>query len=70
MAGGAQHDRSRKVSRTWVIIMKNVTLRERFGIDSRNSAQVSQLIRAALDRALIRPADRERPKSGYVPAWA
>lgn len=51
-------------------IMKNATLRERFGIDSRNSAQVSQLIRAALDRALIRPADRERPKSGYVPAWA
>ena len=50
--------------------MKNATLRERFGIDSRNSAQVSQLIRAALDRKLIRPADRERPKSGYVPGWA
>lgn len=50
--------------------MKHATLRERFGIDSRNSAQVSQLIRAALDRKLIRPADRERPKSGYMPAWA
>ena len=51
-------------------IMKNATLRERFGIETRNSAQVSQVIRAALDRSLIRPADRERPKSGYVPSWA
>ena len=51
-------------------IMKNATLRERFGIETRNSAQVSQVIRAALDHALIRPADRERPKSGYVSSWA
>ena len=51
-------------------IMKNSTLRARFGIEARNSAQVSQVIRAALDRSLIRPADIGRPKSGYVPLWA
>ncbi len=51
-------------------IMKNATLRERFGIEARNSAQVSQVIRATLDRELIRLADSERPKSGYVPSWA
>lgn len=51
-------------------IMRNATLRERFGIEQQNSAQVSQVIRLALDRGLIRPADPERPKAGYVPIWA
>lgn len=51
-------------------IMRNATLRERFGIEPQNSAQVSQVIRSALDRGLIRPADPERPKAGYVPVWA
>lgn len=51
-------------------VMRNASLRERLGIESRNSAQASQIIRAALDRGLIRPADAGHPKSGYVPAWA
>ena len=34
--------------------MKNATLRERFGVDSRNAAQVSAVIRKALDESLIR----------------
>lgn len=50
--------------------MKNATLRERFGVDSRNAAQVSTVIRRALDESLIRSADPERPRSGYVPYWA
>ena len=50
--------------------MRNASLRNRLGIESRNSAQASQIIRAALDRNLIRPADLDHPKSGYVPAWA
>lgn len=50
--------------------MKNSTLRQRFGIESHNSAQVSQVIRRALERGLIRPADPAKPKAGYVPAWA
>ena len=50
--------------------MRNATLRTRLGIDKRNAAQVSQIIRLALDRKLIRVADPLRPRSGYVPYWA
>ena len=50
--------------------MRNATLRVRLGVDRRNAAQVSQVIRRALDRKLIRAADPQRPRSGYVPYWA
>ena len=50
--------------------MRNATLRERFGVAEHNSAQISGVIRHALDANLIRPADRTRPRSGYVPFWA
>lgn len=50
--------------------MRNSTLRERFGIESKNAAQVSRIIRLALDRKLIRPADPEKPQAAYVPHWA
>ncbi len=50
--------------------MKNNSLRARLGIDRRNAAQVSQVIRRARDRQLIKAADPERPQSGYVPFWA
>lgn len=50
--------------------MRNATLRIRLGVDRRNAAQVSQIIRLALDRQLIRVADPLRPRSGYVPYWA
>lgn len=50
--------------------MKNSTLRERFGIEEKNAAQVSQVIRQALVRNLIRPADPEKRQSAYVPFWA
>lgn len=50
--------------------MTNATLRERLGIDDQNAAQASRVIRAALDHGLIRPADPERPRAGYVPFWA
>ena len=51
-------------------LMKNSSLRARLGIDTRNAAQVSQVIRRARDRQLIKVADPERPQSGYVPFWA
>ncbi|MYB72010.1 MAG: transcriptional regulator [Gemmatimonadetes bacterium] len=51
-------------------LMKNSSLRTRLGIDTRNAAQVSQVIRRARDRQLIKIADPERPQSGYVPFWA
>ena len=50
--------------------MRNSTLRTRLGVSERNASQVSQIIRQALDRELIRPADPDRPRSGYVPFWA
>jgi len=50
--------------------MRNRELRERFGIKGSNAAQASDVIRQALNKGLIRIADPERPKSGYVPFWA
>lgn len=51
-------------------MMKNSTLRKRLGIEQQNSAQVSQVIRAALDEGKILRADPKRPRSGYIPFWA
>lgn len=50
--------------------MTNATLRVRLGIDDRNAAQASRIIRATLDAKLIRSADPEHPRTGYVPFWA
>lgn len=50
--------------------MKNATLRERLGIESRNASQASAIIRLALDKGLIRPADPDHPQAAYVPFWA
>lgn len=50
--------------------MRNSTLCERFGIESHNAAQASGVIKKTLAAGLIRPADPERPRSGYVPIWA
>lgn len=50
--------------------MRNSTLRERFGVERQNAAQVSNVIKQALLREVIRPADSDHPKAGYVPSWA
>ena len=50
--------------------LTNSSLRQRFGLAGRNSAQVSQVIRLARDRGLIKPADPAHPRSGYAPFWA
>ena len=50
--------------------MKNATLCERFGILSRNASQASVVIGQALEAGLIRSADPEHPRAGYVPFWA
>lgn len=50
--------------------MKNATLCERFGIESNNAAQASKVINAAISANLIRPADPEHPRAGYIPVWA
>lgn len=50
--------------------MKNATLCERFGIDPRNASQASVVIRKALEAGLIKVADPDHPRAGYVPIWA
>ena len=50
--------------------MKNASLCERFGIDSQNASQASQVIKLALKAQRIRAADPEHPRAGYVPHWA
>ena len=50
--------------------MRNASLCDRFGIDKRNAAQVSSVIRQALAENKIKPADRDHPRAGYHPFWA
>jgi predicted HTH transcriptional regulator len=53
--------------------MTNTTLRERFGIEEQNRAQVSRVIGDALDAGLIRshnPESGSRRHASYVPCWA
>jgi predicted HTH transcriptional regulator len=50
--------------------MKNATLCVRLGIDSKNAAQATAVIKKALADGLIKPADPEHPRAGYVPNWA
>jgi ATP-dependent DNA helicase RecG len=50
--------------------MRNQSLCARFGIDPRNAAQASAVIKQAQDAQFIKPADPEHPRAGYVPGWA
>lgn len=50
--------------------MRNTSLCARLGIAPRNAAQASGVITQALRAKLIRPADPDHPRAGYVPHWA
>lgn len=50
--------------------MTNASLRKRFAMPTENAAQVSRIIRDALQEGSIKVADPKAPKSGYVPFWA
>ena len=52
--------------------MTNTTLRERFGIDAKNSATASRLIKEALGAGFIRLQDPIAPPKtrSYLPHWA
>ncbi len=50
--------------------MRNASLCERLGIAKQNAAQASQVIALALQQQLIKAADADHPRSGYVPFWA
>ena len=52
--------------------MNNTSLRERFGIDAKNSAMVSRIIKQTCDSGLITPYDPDAGNKSmrYVPYWA
>ncbi|MFH0728023.1 MAG: hypothetical protein V2B19_16985 [Pseudomonadota bacterium] len=52
--------------------MTNTTLRERFGIQDKNSATASRIIKETLEGNLIRPLDESASRKfmRYVPWWA
>lgn len=50
--------------------MKNSTLCTRFGIDSKNAAQASVVIKKSLEAGFIKVADSDHPRAGYIPMWA
>ncbi|MDO5610170.1 MAG: ATP-binding protein [Pseudomonadota bacterium] len=50
--------------------MTNATLRQRLGIEDKNAAQASTVIKQAMAAGLIRPADPAHPRAGYAPFWA
>ena len=50
--------------------LKNSSLCKRFGLDSKNAAQISRVINKALTSEKIKVADPEYPRAGYVPFWA
>jgi predicted HTH transcriptional regulator len=52
--------------------MTNATLRGRFGIDTKNSAIASRIIKETLETELIRPHDEAAGKKfmKYIPFWA
>lgn len=50
--------------------MKNASLCTRLGIDPKNASQATGVINKALSEKLIRVADLDHPRAGYVPHWA
>jgi len=52
--------------------MTNTSLRERFGIEKRNSATASRIIKEAMEDGRIKPYDlnQSRKYAKYVPFWA
>lgn len=50
--------------------MKNASLCARLGISAKNAAQASTVINKSLEAKLIRVADPDHPRAGYVPHWA
>lgn len=50
--------------------MKNATLCTRFGIDPKNAAQASGVIKKTLQAGFIKVADPDHPRAGYMPGWA
>ncbi|WP_242370180.1 hypothetical protein [Adlercreutzia muris] len=52
--------------------VSNATLRERFGLESSKTAQISRLIKEAVAEEIIKPVDAEASQKymRYQPHWA
>jgi predicted HTH transcriptional regulator len=50
--------------------LTNSSLRARLGIAEQNAAQVTRIINEARDSGLIKLADPDSPRAGYLPFWA
>jgi predicted HTH transcriptional regulator len=50
--------------------MRNASLCDRLGVDRRNAAQVSAVIKEAVKDGFLKPADPVHPRAGYYPSWA
>ena len=50
--------------------MKNAGLCERLGIEKTNAPQATTVLNAAMKEGLIKLADPEKPRAGYIPWWA
>ena len=50
--------------------MKNAGLCERLGIEKTNAPQATVVLNAAMKEGLIKLADPEKPRAGYIPWWA
>lgn len=50
--------------------MKNASLCQRLGIESKNAAQATKVINATLKEEKIKVADPDHPRAGYIPCWA
>jgi ATP-dependent DNA helicase RecG len=50
--------------------MRNASLCDRLGVDRRNAAQISAVIKEAVRENYLKPADPDHPRAGYYPFWA
>ncbi len=50
--------------------MKNASLCERLAIDKKNAAQASVVLKGALNAGLIKAAEADNVRTGYLPWWA
>lgn len=50
--------------------MKNASLCERLALDKKNAAQASGVLKGALQAGLIKAAEADNVRTGYLPSWA
>ena len=49
--------------------LRNASLCDRLGVERRNAAQITGVIKEALNQGYLKPADPLHPRAGYYPFW-